>query len=268
MHSPTQVVSETERARILKRLVPGKGAGPLPPEIVEAEGNGKFTADGRVLPFPGNTFICHIDTQSEFYVRLCRMQEALMRLPQADRFSFLPQKSFHMTIFCGVSGNPLGIDGWPVDLPRDLGLEDVNAAFAGKLQTSRGEDGFSVSASGLYLPGTIAMSASTRLDELKLRCMRARLQELTGIIRGDIFDYAFHVSMAYPIRWMTSEEASLVLSEAEALFAEHLADLGPVALAAPEFCRFETMYRYDTLGRFTGDGYVPSGADPDRYAAP
>ncbi|WP_176084621.1 DUF1868 domain-containing protein [Martelella sp. HB161492] len=256
---------KVKRQSVINRLTPGPDAGPLPREIVQTEGNGKFTAEGKVLPFPGNTFICHIDRQSEFFDRLCRFQDAFKRLPLADRFSFLPRESFHMTIFCGVSGNPLGIDGWPDDLPRDAGLEAVNAAFVDKLGKASGEDGFSVRASGLELPATIAMEPDTRLDELKLRCIRAKLQELTGIVRGDIFDYAFHVSMAYPIRWLTRAEAELIMSEAEALFAEHLSELGPIALGPPEFCAFNTMYRFDTIGQLAAGGYRRFSGEPGRY---
>ncbi|SNY91667.1 hypothetical protein SAMN04515647_1895 [Cohaesibacter sp. ES.047] len=250
----------------LKALLTGQNADtPFPPAISEPGKGGKFDAAGSLLKFPGNTFICHIDRQSAFFEALCTMQDRLKAMPYADHFSFLPKASFHMTVFCGVSGDPLGQDGWTDALPIGSDLPTVTNSFISALKREKGEAGFSVKATGLVLPATIEMAGSNEIEEKKLRATRALLERVTGIKRGDIESYGFHVSMAYPVRWLSPDQADDVIKEAEAQFEDLLANFGPIALDPVEFCLFETMHRYDTIGVLDETGYRETSADAERY---
>nr|WP_319484988.1 DUF1868 domain-containing protein [uncultured Cohaesibacter sp.] len=256
---------EPKRSAILS-LLSGKDRQESYPPAISAPGEGgKFTPDGSLLTFPGNTFICHIDRQSPFFVALCTMQDRLQTMPYADHFSFLPKASFHMTIFCGVSGDPLGQDGWSDDLPTDTDLPTATSRFISALGEEKGEPGFKVRATGLVLPATIEMAGADPSEESKLRATRALLERATGIRRGDIESYGFHVSMAYPIRWLTPSQADTVMKQSESLFEELLSTFGPIDLGPVEFCLFQTMHRYDTIGILQEDGYKATNADSIRY---
>ncbi|WP_319532309.1 DUF1868 domain-containing protein [uncultured Cohaesibacter sp.] len=257
---------EPKRSGIVSLLTGEKIGGDYPPAISEPGQGGKFTSDGSLLSFPGNTFVCHVDRQSPFFEALCTMQGRLKTMPYADHFSFLPKASFHMTVFCGVSGEPLGQDGWPDDLPESTDLPSVTNGFIKALEQEKGEAGFKVKATGLVLPATIEMAGADAAEETKLRAIRALLEKVTGIRRGDVESYGFHVSMAYPIRWLTPEQAEQVMQEAEAQFEELLGNFGPIDLGPVEFCLFDTMHRYDTIGVLDDEGYRETTGDAQRYA--
>nr|WP_320145019.1 DUF1868 domain-containing protein [uncultured Cohaesibacter sp.] len=255
MQSNSWSMPEPKRGKILSLLTGKDIGGAHPPAITAPDKGGKFTPDGTVLPFPGNTFICHINQNTAFFEALCTMQDHLRASRYADWFSFLPKASFHMTVFCGVCGDPLGQDGWPEGLPAGSDLATTTRHFIDTLEQKRGEAGFKVKPTGLVLPATIEMEGLNPVEEGKLRQTRALLEDVTGIRRGDIDSYGFHVSMAYPIRWLTTQQADSVMKEAEALFEALLRDIGPVDLGPVELCLFETMHRYETIGILDPEGY-------------
>ena len=251
--------SETadRREKIINHITGRNPSGTHPPAISAPEQGGKFTPEGDVLTFPGNTFICHIDRNSSFFGALCDMQDELKAMYYADHFSFLPKPSFHMTVFCGISGSPLGFDGLPDGFDPQATLDDVSAGYLAKLETETGLDGFAVRPSGLRLPATIEMEPANAKESDKLRGMRKQLQKLTGIYREDFLDYRFHISMAYLIKWLAPEEAEIVMREAERLFAKYcLAREEPVQLGPVEFCEFDTMHHFDRLGILKPEGFV------------
>ena len=260
-------MTEPKRSDILSLLTGQKVGGDYPPAISAPGQGGKFTPEGDLLTFPGNTFICHVDRKTAFFEALCTMQDRLTEMPLADHFSFLPKASFHMTVFCGVSGDPLGQDGWSDKLPEPEGtdLATATSRFITDLEKEKGEPGFRVKPTGLVLPATIEMTGANATEEGKLRATRALLEKVTGIKRGDVESYGFHVSMAYPIRWLSPEQAEEVMKFAESQFQELLSGFEAVDLGPVEFCLFQTMHRYDTIGELHEEGYRQTNADMARY---
>ncbi|WP_346912426.1 DUF1868 domain-containing protein [uncultured Roseibium sp.] len=230
-----------------------------PPAITAPGEGGKFTPAGEVLNFPGNTFICHIGRNSRFFDALCDMQDELKAMYYADHFSFLPKPSFHMTVFCGISGSPLGSDGLPEGFQPGTSLGEVSAGYLARLESETGRAGFVVRPTGLRLPATIEMEPLNPEESDKLRGMRTKLQALTGLYREDFPTYRFHVSMAYLIKWLMPDEAEIVMCEAERLFAKYcLALEEPVVLGPVEFCEFDTMHHFAKLGLLSPEGFVPA----------
>lgn len=229
-------------------LLTGEGTGlDYPPAITPQGGGGKFDLTGEVLPHPGNTFICHIDPHSAFYQSLANLQDAIRALPHADCMTFLPQSSFHMTIFCGVSGEPLGADGWPEGIACDATLENISERWCECLDTVGELGGFSVVPDHMRSPYSIHMQAATDVDDAALREARQRLENLTGLVRGDLRSYQFHITLAYPVRWVSTTEAQMLAGRTDQLFDQHLAGNEPVKLGAVEFCTFENMHKFTPL---------------------
>ena len=154
---------------------------------------GKFTPEGQVLPFPGNTFLCHIDQKSEFFSALSAVQDELRRHPFSGHFTFLPKPTFHMTIFCGVSGSPLGYDGWPKDIPSNASLNQITDAFDEMLTENTLKKSFNILPDNLFSPTSVSMRGATNEDEINLRKIRAELEKITGLYRKDVDSYEFHV---------------------------------------------------------------------------
>lgn len=80
-----------------------------PRAISEPAQGGKFTPEGEVLPFPGNTVICHIDPKSDVHAALCEMQDEVQHSDFGAIFTYLPQASLHMTVFQGISPDSPGL---------------------------------------------------------------------------------------------------------------------------------------------------------------
>ena len=210
---------------------------------------GKFTPEGKVLPFPGNTFLCHVDPQSEFYRALCTVQDELQAHRLADHFAFLPKPSFHMTLFCGVSGSPLGSDGWPEGIPPDASLEQITAEFADRLTCTTFDTAFSVTPSSLSQPNSVTMQAATAKDERLLRKLRFELESLTGLYRGDVESYSFHVSLAYLVRWLGERSAQELIMECARLFEAHLKNCAPIRFENVALCTFADMRHFNEVRR-------------------
>lgn len=234
------------RDEVLARLTGLSGAAA--PQSITAPGQGgKFTPDGEVLRHPGNTFLCHVPTDSPLFAGLCAVQDGLIGSAFADSMVFLPRESFHMTVFCGISGAPLGVDGWPAGLGRDADFEAINDVFRERLRDFYLDGPLRVEAIGFNGPNSISMEPDGTAGKARLRGLRDRLRDLTGLPREDHESYRFHISLAYMLRFLQADEAEELISLSETLFALHLDPVGPIAFASLEFCRFETMFHFDPI---------------------
>ncbi|PRX11522.1 DUF1868 domain-containing protein [Martelella mediterranea] len=229
----------------LSRLIADGQKKPLPPSIKPKGEGGKFTTEGAVEPYPGNTFICHIDKASPEFAVLCDLQDRLKALPAAGYFTFLPQSSLHMTVFCGVSGVPLFTDGWPQGLPRDLPLATVNTRFAEAIAPIRGFDGVTVRADHLKAGYSIHAEPADSESFDALWRMRDLLRDATGLVRDDHDSYQFHISFAYRIRRMPREMADDHIRRVASLFDDVRGKLQAIRLGPVEFCTFETMHHFE-----------------------
>ncbi|MGL4239178.1 DUF1868 domain-containing protein [Tabrizicola sp.] len=250
-------LSAADRARIVAALSGASHTLAYPPAITVPGEGGKFTPQGEVLEHPGNTFLCHIDPTSVFYDRLSAVQDGLQAGPWGECMTFLPKPSFHMTVFCGISGAPLGADGWPEGMDRSATLGEITALYIERLSRLAAPSGYRVRPVGANGPVSIRMQPDGPEETAQLRGLRDVLSNLTGLNRPDHFTYNFHVSLAYMTRLLSCEEAEELLTASETLFARHLRNLGPVELGPVAFCRFETMCRFDTLGTLGSGGYRP-----------
>lgn len=238
---------EPARLEAIRHLT-GTGSGGQLPKAITAPGRGgKFDEDGNVQPFPGNTFICHIDQSSQLYDALCAYQDGLKETMIADHYTFLPKPSFHMTVFCGVSGDPLGEDGWPEGMERTSSLNEITKKFSERFPRKDNSPGIDVTASGISKPGTVTMQPASPAGQSKLSKARHRLQKLTGLYRSDIDTYEFHISLGYLRRWFDQDTAEEAYKTAERLFAHYLRDRGAHTLGAIELCTFETMHHFEPV---------------------
>ncbi|WBU60846.1 DUF1868 domain-containing protein [Paracoccus albus] len=218
-----------------------------PASITPPGAGGKFTPGGAVLSHPGNTFLCHLSPGTLAHRAMAEFQRLLLELPSARYCTPLPQASFHMTVFCGVSGDPLGTDGWPSGLAADASLRVVNDCFMSRLE-------------GLTLPGPFTVNATCpregfvlhleprdRASHDALWSCRDKLRDLTGLDRADHDDYGFHVSLAYLTAHMPVDIADRHLRDVEEIFAALSPDMQDIQLGPVEFCSFETMHHFEPL---------------------
>ncbi len=217
------------------RLAPG----PQPAAVGQ-----KFTAAGAVLPFAGNTFICHIAPATPAHDALVAAQEALMAGPVAKAFAFLPPSSLHMTVFEGVSDAHRAGDVWPEGMPATLPVADVTAAFAARTATLALPAATTICPTEVFAGFSVQVTGATGQDSAQLWQMRAALRDATGIRRADFGSYRFHITLAYLLRWLTDDEAAQVQALSEVVLERLLTAAPTIALGPVEYCTFEDMHAF------------------------
>jgi len=210
-------------------------------------GGGKFASDGSLLNWPGNTFICHVDRKSSAFDAICSLQEEVKMSSFSRFFFFLPAPSFHMTVFQGVSPEPMNdsqvpkqcLHGEPRDAYTDAMLSHVgNLTFAPERR---------VSVANVYCCHSLTVKGLFQSDDTPLRQMRTSLRSATGIEPEDFDDYVFHITLAYLAHWLTEQTAQKVLEFSAQLTEKYRHDLQDVPLGPVEFCNFETMHHFDSI---------------------
>lgn len=233
--------SETDEAQAIAYLTGALTGGPRPAAI-----GLKFDEAGEVLPTPGNTTICHIAPQSTAHAALVRAQNTLRAGPLADAFTFLPPASFHMTIFEGVIDYTRERPRWPSHLPLETPVEQVTHDFDKRLQGLGLAQTFRTRPLGIRAGFSVAMAGATADDEALLRRTREQLREATGIARPDHDSYAFHITLAYLLRWLSEDEAQSVVALSRKAGQTLIAEAPEISLGPVEFCAFDTMHHFQT----------------------
>ena len=222
---------------------------PLPRGISLLNGGGKFTPDGAIQYWPGNTFVCHLDRQSRAFEAIRELQENLKKSVFNRFFTFLPPPSFHMTVFQGIAPSTTPGNGWPEGVPEELSREEVTSILSARLEHLELPKAFRIKLDGLHCGYSITVSGANPREEGSLRAARAALRDATGITFPDFHDYVFHITLAYLIEWlseMTARELTAFSAEIGARLADRVRviDLGPL-----EFCNFDTMHHFELVQR-------------------
>jgi hypothetical protein len=214
----------------------------------------KFSPEGIVQRYPGNTTLCHVPPDSPLLSGMRAVHDALSSHPNlSKRIHLLPPASWHMTILDGVRERECEPGMWPpgkdkqplVESTKDfaqrlkqLGLELGKEGLAPPYHMrTRGFDP-AVVGIGLEIEG------ATAGEEKRMRRLRDRIADTLGFRAPNHERYGFHMSMAYLLRHIDGVERE----ELNKVFAQHLpAVQQQFELGAVEFCTFENMYAFTRL---------------------
>ncbi len=229
-----------------KRYLTGELTGGERPSAVGE----KFQVDGVVMPFPGNTFICHIDQASVAHAALSAAQQRLSDGPFHRSFSFLPPSSFHMTVFEGVTNLARSAPEWPRTLPSDAPVSAVTGAFAVATEGLALPRDISIKLDNIFGGFSVSVSGATDEEEHRLRVARASLREATGIHKPDFDTYGFHITLGYLLRWLDPDEAELVLDLSDEVAKALIDTLPTMTLKEVTLCTFDDMHAFVPVRRF------------------
>jgi hypothetical protein len=210
----------------------------------------KFRADGQVRPWPGNTFVCHIPP-GPAHEALTAAQAALRAGAHAGAFAFLPPASFHMTVFEGANAARRRDDSWPAGLSPDMALPEVTGRFLAALRPLTLPPPVSIRPAGLFGGFSVQVTGQGAADSEALRQMRAALSAATTIRRHDFAGYAFHITLAYLLRWLPEAAAQAVADLSDRVFDDLAAAVPGIALGPVEFCHFNDMHAFHLITRLT-----------------
>lgn len=207
----------------------------------------KFDPEGKILPFPGSTIICHLPLESPIYRVLLDLHDEMKTQAFSSLYVLLPPLSWHMTVFEGVSDQIRKPGVWPAGLPLDAPLSQCTALFQEKLREFDVESGhrFKMAIDGFEpLEDGIALKviAAGPTEENKIRQLRDRLSEHLQVRHPDHGIYSFHVSMSYMLRFLSEQDNQMITNFLQGWRAK-LPDT--FELGAAEFCIFDDMFAFD-----------------------
>jgi hypothetical protein len=215
----------------------------------------KFADDGRVLPFAGNTILCHLPQQgadAEPLRALIDLYRALPSEPFARRFTALPSHSLHMTVFGGANDLERNGPGWPSGLPRDMPIEECTRILGERLA------GF---ATRLHLPIrmvvdpgegqagddrlTLYLLPADASENARLRELRDRLSALLGIRQPNHDSYRFHITLAYRVQPLGAPETHAFRAFRTHWHGQVASRCPELRLGPLEYCAFTDMFHFD-----------------------
>ncbi|SIQ87335.1 hypothetical protein SAMN05880590_10888 [Rhizobium sp. RU35A] len=220
-------------------------SAPRPGGISLPGGGGKFHSDGSVQPWPGNTFICHIDRASAAFEAIRALQEEIKRSAFNRFFTFLPPSSFHMTVFQGTSPLTRPGAGWPDGLDWPLDRDAVTAALGERVRDLDLPVRRTIRVIDLFAAHSLTVAGATPAAEETLRTTRRTLSDATRMPQADFEQYVFHISLAYLIDWV-SEPLALEIVDFSRTQTELYAPLiGELELGPVELCDFDSMHHFE-----------------------
>ncbi|MDF0490168.1 DUF1868 domain-containing protein [Sphingomonas sp. H39-1-10] len=215
----------------------------------------KFSSDGRVLPFLGNTIICHLPQQGEGSEAFDALLDIYRELPGdawTRKLTATPPSSYHMTVFGGADDRDRRYPVWPAGLPLDVPIEDCNRILGERLKSFRlGEDAppYRMRVNLAEPPANesplnIRLLSADEDTEQRLRRLRDRLAVTLGIHDSGHDSYRFHVTLGYLVADLSTEEHA-AYRRSLTRWKQLLAQRVPViTLGAPEYCVLRDMFAF------------------------
>lgn len=213
----------------------------------------KFLANRQVHPFAGNTIICHVPQQEDGFAAFDALLDIYREFPAQAfmaKVAVLPPSSYHMTVLGCADDEHRKAGLWPRDVPLDAPMAQCDAALAGRLALFDLACGLPLrmrvdtQRAGPDEGLRIEMVPVDAAEEAKLRRLRDRLAEATGIRAPDHDRFTFHISLGYLVAELTAAERQAFEAARQRWHAD-LARKVPVwNLGAPEFCTFADMYAF------------------------
>jgi len=219
-------------------------------------GGRKFRSDGRVLPFPGSTIICHLPQQGDGFEAFDSVLDIYRELPDhafSKRLAVLPPSSYHMTII----GTATGADRrWPPYVPQQASIEECNFLILERLAALKLECALPIrmtvdlNPQRPQHPISLDLKPLDEQETIKLRHLRKQLADALQLHIPNPDRYTFHLSVAYQMDKMTPEETA-DYTATMTRWRQEICTRAPVLLfGAPEFCTFKDMFAFRTLFKF------------------
>ena len=211
----------------------------------------RFDADKNPLHCSGNTVICHRRDEAGA-AGIAEIVARIAASPAGDCFAFTAHESWHMTVFNGLlhEEDRRRSGFWPPGLPLDATDAEADAFMLDRMATivppERPVTMVATGFAGLNSHGLgIALVPSSADEERAIRAYRDLLANTVGLAGRPGHDtYAFHLTLAYLVRW-PSEAAACATDEVLAATATDLDTLcPPFRLGTPEICLFDHMNEF------------------------
>ncbi|MBU3102273.1 MULTISPECIES: DUF1868 domain-containing protein [Clostridium] len=203
----------------------------------------KFNEDGSFRKFPGLTVISKVKINTFESNILNECQQYFMELPFANKFSFLPQNSLHMTVFELVNDQARIPEIWSKYLHLETPMNEVDNFITKVWNNIEKPEIIKMRITGCKVASVIVISLEpyTSEDYESLKDFRDITSEKTGVRKPNHDEYKYHISFAYKLEELDDEENLLINGIIRAINERLLKDISYIELKSPELCFYNDM---------------------------
>ena len=145
------------------------------------KGEGKFDNDGNPLHWPGCTIICPIQENSLVSSLLAEVQENFKEIAPNRKYTFLPQSSFHMTLFDCCNVSTFKTSYWPDNIQDTQNYLEIANILSDRLKNYQFPNSLAVRLNKFFGGfSTLLTPYSSKDEEILVNC-RDDLSNLLGI---------------------------------------------------------------------------------------
>ena len=175
------------------------------------KGEGKFDNDGNPLHWPGCTIICPIQQSSLVSSLLSEVQKNFKEIAPKKKYTFLPQSSFHMTLFDCCNVSTFKTSFWPKNIQETKNYLEVANILSDRLKNYQFPSPLTVKLNKFFGGFSTLLTPYSAKDEETLRSCRDDLSNLLGIKFENHLRYIFHITLAYLMEPLTLEEVNRLI---------------------------------------------------------
>jgi hypothetical protein len=208
------------------------------------KGEGKFDNDGNPLHWPGCTIICPIQQSSLVSSLLSEVQDNFKEIAPKKKYTFLPQSSFHMTLFDCCNVNTFKTSVWPKNIQETENYLEVANILSDRLKNYQFPNPLTIKLDKFFGGFSALLNPYSSKDEETLRSCRDDLSDLLGIKLENHLRYTFHITLAYLLKPLTLEEVSRLIDLEKKMNKKFKNEIPLIYLSQPEICVFNDMYKF------------------------
>ena len=211
------------------------------------KGEGKFDNDGNPLHWPGCTIICPIQENSLVSSLLAEVQENFKEIAPNRKYTFLPQSSFHMTLFDCCNVSTFKTSYWPDSIQDTQNYLEIANILSDRLKNYQFPNSLAVRLNKFFGGFSTLLTPYSSKDEEILRNCRDDLSNLLGIKFENHLRYTFHITLAYILEPLTLEEVSRLIGLEKKMNKKFKNEIPLMNLPQPEICVFNDMYKFTNI---------------------
>ncbi len=208
----------------------------------------KFNQDGSVRHFPGNTFICLLDSSSSVFQRVKELKDTIASSKAGPCLTILPDESLHMTALEGVCDEVREKLYWTDRFPLDAPLSQIDDYFEIQWQKAPALGNVRMRFDQLWMDSgiNIVLYPASYEDDKRIRNWRDEISDLTGLRFPGHDRYRFHIGLAYGIR-MPDKEEKEALKEIRFCFDKKCRkEIFEFSVPQPSLTFFDDMFFFNT----------------------
>ncbi len=202
----------------------------------------KFYENKEYKYFPGNTIIHFLDNKDQIKI-ICELKKEMEKNSLFEKFVFLPENSYHMTVCDIVTYKNLKDDN-KYKFDSSSNLYNMDKQIASFLKDTIYDLNIKMVPKKIKAK-KIVLEPKTDLDAKKLSEFRSFVASKIGIQLPN--NYTFHISLAYQLKELNEKETEEMDKFLEILNNKYLHLLNEINVNKAYFVLFNDMYAYGLI---------------------